>query len=283
MEPIYENIQPNIGSSFYIHNLSPGCCEPLWHIHPEYELVYVHSGYAEHHIGKSAFTYTNGDLLLIGSNVPHSNLGNQNGKDNFEVVLQMSTDLVEQHLPMFPEFKSLKRLFEMSMHGMSFGEPVKTKAGELLTQMVSEKPFERLLTLLEVLNFLANTKEYKLINKDAVDLEIQSNDYERLSIVNDFVAKNYFRCINLSEVAALTGLTVTSFSRFFKKVTGRTFVGFLNEYRIQKACALLANKNTSITDVMEQSGFVEPSHFSRIFKRYTAYTPRDYRKRIRAW
>lgn len=283
MEPIYENIQPNIGSSFYIHSNSPGCCEPLWHIHPEYELVYINSGYAEHHIGRNSFSYTDGDLLLLGSNVPHSNLGNQNGTDNFEVVVQMSTELIDSRIKSFPEFTEINRMFERSVHGISFANPLKTQVGFLLKELVDLPPFDKLMALYEVLNKMAKTKDYKLINNDSVKIEVQSNDYERLSLINQYIAKNYIKPISLMEMANLTGLTETSFSRFFKNVTGRTFIGFLNEYRIQKACSLLADKNTSISKVMELSGFIEPSHFSRIFKRYTEHTPRAYRKKIRSW
>lgn len=283
MEPIYENIQPNIGSSFYAHFNAPGCCEPLWHIHPEYELVYINSGSAERHIGRNAFKYTDGDLLLIGSNVPHSNLGNQNSSNSFEIVVQMSADFVINKVHAFPEFSIISRLFQRSAHGISFGEPLKTQIGFLLKELIDSQPFEKLLLLFEVLNKLAVSNDYSLINVDAAEIELRSNDYERINKVNEYVAVNYMNAINLSEMALLTGLTETSFSRFFKKVTGKTFIGFLNQYRIQKACALLANKNTSITQVMEEAGFIEPAHFSRIFKRYTESTPRDYRKKIRAW
>lgn len=283
MEPIYEHIQPNIGSSFYTFFEAHGCVEPLWHIHPEYELVYIHSGSAEHYIGRNAFNYTNGDLLLIGSNVPHSNLGNQNGVDNFEVIVQMGTDLIDNRIKPFPEFTEITKLFERSVHGLSFYGSVKTEVGVLLSKMVNLDPFEKLMALYQVLHKLAKTKQYRLINNENASVEVQSNDYNRLKRINEYIEKNYDRPIALTDMANLIGLTETSFSRFFKNVTGRTFVSFLNEYRIQKACALLANKNTSITKVMELSGFIEPSHFSRIFKRYTKYTPREYRKKIRSW
>jgi AraC-like DNA-binding protein len=144
-------------------------------------------------------------------------------------------------------------------------------------------PFEKLMELFKVLQCLASTTNYELLHAESATIEVKSNDYTRINQINCFVADNYHQSIHLSELAQLTGLTETSFSRFFKKVTNKTFITFLNEYRVQKACNLLANKNTSIADVMEQSGFVEPAHFTRIFKRYTNFSPRDYRKRIRNW
>lgn len=283
MEPIYENIQPNIGSSFYMHNNSPGCFEPFWHIHPEYELVYIHSGSAERHIGSNVSRYTNGDLMLIGSNIPHTNLGNQDYPDNQEIVIQLSHDFVNQHISAFPEFKSIEQLINRSSFGISFGHSIKEKVGVVLQRMHAMSSFEKLLELLKILQGLADTEDYELLNANSASIEVKSNDYARINHINCFVADNYKRNIQLAELGELTGLTETSFSRFFKKVTGKTFISFLNEYRIQKACTFLANKNSSIAEVMAISGFLEPAHFARIFKRYTNYSPREYRKRIRNW
>ncbi len=283
MEPIYENIQPNIGSSFFMCSTSPGCCEPFWHIHPEYELVYIHSGSTERHIGSNVSRYKDGDLMLIGSNIPHSNLGNRDKNDNREIVIQLSDDFIQQRIIPFPEFKSITHLFERSKQGISFGAAVKKSIGELLLEMDKLPAFDKLLVLLQVLQKMAKTKDYVLLNADSAILEVQSNDYARVNLINCFVADNFHRNIQLAELGELTGLTVTSFSRFFKKVTGKTFISFLNEYRIQKSCTFLADKNTSIAEVMALAGFFEAAHFARIFKRYTSYSPRDYRKRIRNW
>ncbi|WP_075591188.1 helix-turn-helix domain-containing protein [Labilibacter marinus] len=281
MEPIYENIQPNINSSFYSFMESPGCCEPFWHIHPEYELVYIHSGSNERHIGSNITRYTNGDLLLIGSNIPHSNLGNVDDAHNKEVVIQMSEDFVDNQLGGFVEFNEISDLFKRSLHGISFHARVKEKVGPMLMQLVQYKSFEKLLKLIEILGLLASTQDYTLLHTNTASLHIQSNDFNRVNRINNFVSEHYSRNIPLKELADLTGLTETSFSRFFKKVTGKTFITFLNEYRIQKACTFLAKSNSNISEVMMKSGFVEPAHFTRVFKRYTSYTPRDYKKKIR--
>lgn len=283
MEPIFENISANIGSSFYYHLLEGGCNTALWHIHPEYELVYIHSGSAERHIGSNVSRYSNGDLILIGSNIPHSNLGNVDFKDNYEIVVQMPIDLIENRFSNLVEFRSIKKLFDRSKHGISFGQAVKDKAGRLLTKMNQLDPFERFISLIEVLMFLANSRDYELLNAHSVTVELQSNDYARIQKINEFVSKNYSRTIKLNEMAGLTGLTESSFSRFFRKVTGKTFSTFLNEYRVQKAGAILLECNNSITDVMLDSGFTEPAYFSRTFKKLTGQTPSEYRKARRNW
>lgn len=283
MEPIYENIQPNIGSSFFMHCESPGCCEPFWHIHPEYELVYIKSGSAERHVGSSVSRYKDGDLLLIGSNIPHSNLGNKDHADNYEVVIQMSTEFVEKNISPFPEFSSIQKIFEMSNHGISFGKETRKLLGSKFENLDRLDAFRKLMGLIDILNVLANSNDYILLNAKSANIEIKSNDYARVNKINEFVAENFNRPILISELAELSGLTETSFSRFFKKVTGKTFICFLNEYRVQKACSFLTNKSNSISEVMEKSGFIDPAHFSRVFKKYTDYTPRNYQKKLKYW
>lgn len=283
MEPIYESISANLGSSFHAHYFEGGCCKPLWHIHPEYELVYIHSGSAVRHIGCNVSCYEDGDLMLIGSNIPHSNLGNVDFPDNHEIVVQMGVEFIENKLNSITEFQQITDLFKRSGYGISFNKSIKQQVGGMLKELIELEPFEKLLKLLKIFKVLAQTKDYQLLNVDLATVEIQSNDYSRIQKINSYVANHYEQTIQLKEMAHLTGLTETSFSRFFRKVTGKTFSTFLNEYRIQKASSFLIDCNNSITEVMLASGFTEPAHFSRTFKRITNQTPSEYRKKRKNW
>jgi AraC-like DNA-binding protein len=69
-----------------------------------------------------------------------------------------------------------------------------------------------------------------------------------------------------------------SFCRFFKKNTGKTFIEFLNEFRITHACKLLAESDFSITDICYECGYNNFSHFNSYFKKITGKSPSEYRK-----
>lgn len=281
MKPIFETIEPNWGTSFYMDRSTPGCCEPFWHIHPEYELVYVRNGSATFNIGSYHSSYSNGLLAFIGSNIPHSNLGNDEHADNIEVVIQMTPDFLESKLAQFPEFQKLSKLLERSKQGILFENSVKELISQQLEELKFNKPDIRLLKLLRILLDLAEATDYKLLNADTMNMELQSNDYERIALINNYIRSNYKKQIQLSDMAALTGLTESSFSRFFKKITSKTFVNYLNEFRIQQACMLLSDKKKTIYEVMFESGFCEPAHFSRVFKKFSGHTPRDYKRIMR--
>jgi len=282
MKPIYEQISPNIDSSFKLQAGDP-CCEPLWHIHPEYELVYVRNGEAEIQVGASIYKYTDGLLLLVGSNVPHSNMGNNLHTNNHEVVVQIKPETIDYTLSQLPEFASIIKMMKRSVHGMVFTQLLDKDIPDLIEGLEKEDTLNRLLQLFSILGRLASEKNYKLLNTSTTVGETKSNDYLRMSAVYNFINEQYHRNISITELAKLTQLTETSFCRFFKKVSGQSFTKFLNEFRVNRACNYLANHKSTISEAMEISGFNDPAHFTRTFKSVSGYTPRAYQKKMQKW
>jgi AraC-like DNA-binding protein len=277
MEPVLETIQPNPGNSFFLTSGPYGATEPFWHIHPEYEIVYIKNGSAEQHVGSHFSKYTNGTLLFIGPNIPHSNMGNFDYDDNLAVVIQMSRDFLENKIGSIQEFSFINNLIKQSKQGIWFGSEIQNELRPKLESIDKYDSYNKLICLIEILKSFALTSDYKLLNANEINYNHESNSYNRVAVINKYVTKNFNRTIQLRELADITGLTESSFSRFFKKITGKTFVTFLNEYRVHKACELLTNNNSNISEVMYNTGFNEAAHFSRVFKKHTGYTPREYR------
>jgi AraC-like DNA-binding protein len=267
-------------NSFVIAGIPYGPTEPFWHLHPEYEIVYIKNGTAEQRIGSHFSHYNSGTLLMIGPNIPHSVIGNHNHRNNYAVVIQMSRTFLEKKLSAFNEMLFVSDLLERSKQGILFGEKLKKRISNEIENLPKINRYKRLISLIDIIGKMAASKDYTLLNSNAIHANEHSNSYYRIGIINKFVAENYHRSIQLSEIAGKAGLTETSFSRFFKKVTGKTFINFLNEYRVHKACALLTNKNYNIADVMYKTGFSEASHFTRVFKKHAHETPRSFRNKI---
>ncbi len=277
MQPKIENIQANPGNSFYMASGLYGATEAFWHIHPEYELVYIKNGSAEQHIGSHYSKYSNGTLLLIGPNIPHSNMGNYDYDNNLAVVIQMPREFIEKQLLGFYELHFIEGLIMRSKQGIWFGDTVKTELTQRIENLSALDSYQRLITLFDILKTLSLTSDYKLLNANGIFYNSESNSYKRVAQINQYVTQNYQSQIQLSKLSELTGLTESSFSRFFKQMTGKTFVTFLNEYRINKACELITKNTCNISEVMYKTGFNEAAHFTRVFKKYTKYTPREYR------
>ncbi|MCB0845369.1 MAG: helix-turn-helix transcriptional regulator, partial [Bacteroidetes bacterium] len=88
------------------------------------------------------------------------------------------------------------------------------------------------------------------------------------------------RPISLEEIAAEINMTVPAFCRYFKKLSGKTFTRFVNEFRVVHACKLLSEKPSSITEICYESGFNNFSHFNKIFKETTGKSPSAYRTEL---
>jgi len=280
MKPIFETILPNPGNSFFMICEKYGATEPFWHIHPEYELVYIKNGSAEQHIGSHFSKYVDGTLLFIGPNIPHSNMGNFDNENNTVVVLQMSKEFLENKILSFNELKFITDLLTRSQHGICFGKETQKRLSNKMENLISQNPYHKLIGLIDLLKELSLSEDYTLLNSDSINIVHHSLDYSRINQINQFVSKNYQNQIQLSDLANIVGLTESSFSRFFKKITGKTFITFLNEFRIQKACMMLSDKRNNISEIMYETGFNEAAHFTRVFKKYTSYTPREFRNKL---
>ncbi|HBG0216727.1 TPA: helix-turn-helix transcriptional regulator, partial [Clostridioides difficile] len=89
----------------------------------------------------------------------------------------------------------------------------------------------------------------------------------------------YKQPIKLEDVSYEVGFSVYYFTKFFKKNTGKTFITFLNEYRLEKAKWILLNNNISIVDLVEEVGFGSTKTFYRVFKEKIGVSPLEFKKR----
>ena len=99
-----------------------------------------------------------------------------------------------------------------------------------------------------------------------------------LDRVKTFIADNYRRHISAEELAGVCYFSIEYFCRFFKRMTGRTALAYVNEYRIEKATILLSKTDEPIGDIAGSVGFDDLNYFCRVFKRIKKCSPGDYRK-----
>ena len=92
-----------------------------------------------------------------------------------------------------------------------------------------------------------------------------------------YVNVNFSKDLSVKEIGSQFGLTPNYLSQIFKKETGMSFVNYLNNLRIEKACGLLRNSDIKIAEVANQIGYNDNQYFYRVFKKYTGKTPIEYR------
>lgn len=84
---------------------------------------------------------------------------------------------------------------------------------------------------------------------------------------------------SLDRLASEAGMSVSHFSRLFKKATGRSPSQYFIHLRMETARELLLESDLSILNVALEVGYASPSYFAQLFRRHTGITPREYRHR----
>ncbi|PWS26499.1 AraC family transcriptional regulator [Pedobacter yonginense] len=284
LKPSFEAIEPSFGSSFryakYVQNANN--MAHLWHYHPEVEMVYVNGGAGKRQIGSHVSYYTEGDLILIGSNLPHCGFTDTNTGNKNETVIQMMPDFLGDDFLNLKEIVGIKALFDKAKGGIAFGMETKLAVGKRIEMMDEQGPFNKLLTLIGVLKELESTNDYKILNAAGFSMEMQVQDNDRINMVFNYVKDHFQNQISLEAVAEMASMTVPSFCRYFKKITKKTFTRFVNEYRVVHASKLLAEKPISIANISFESGFNNFSHFNKIFKEFTGKSASQYRHELKS-
>lgn len=281
-KPTFESITPNFGHSFTYQKFDENNKNrnTVWHYHPEIELVYVNGGTGKRQVGSNLSYYTWGTLILVGSNLPHCGFTNQLTGNKNQTVIQMKADFLGNEFLNIPETARIKKLFQLAQRGIVFSGNTKSTVGAMMEEMEQQTDFQRLVSILLVLNELTNTDEFRILNADGFALLSDVKDNDRINLVFNHVKTNFKEEIPLEDVADLASMTVPSFCRYFKKITSKTFTQFVNEYRLVHASKLLAEQPISITEVCFESGFNNFSHFNKKFKAFTGQNPSEYRKQL---
>lgn len=282
-KPSLEKINPAIGSSFLVRRYASSCENELanWHFHPELELIYVNGGSGKRHIGTHMSYFNNGDLVLMGANLPHYGFTDRLTGNRSETVVQMREDFLGEGFFNIPEMSSVKNLLELAKKGLAFTGQTKKKIGKKVEALAWLDQYDRLLGLLGILKELAVSQEYTVLNAGGVAMAIDTQDNDRMNEIYGFIRENFKRPIALEEISDKANMTVPAFCRYFKKISRKTFTKFVNEYRVVHASKLLAETSMSITEVSFESGFNNFSHFNKLFKEFTGKSPSQYRKGLK--
>ncbi|MBL6446275.1 helix-turn-helix domain-containing protein [Fulvivirga sp. 29W222] len=282
-KPRFEKINPAFGSSITIRQYRDPCRNklPYWHIHPEMELVYVNGGSGKRHIGNQLSYFNNGDLIFIGANLPHYGFTDRLTANRSETILQMREDFLGEAFFDIPEMAPVKKLMERAKRGIAFHGKTKRKAGAKIEKLIDKDPYDRLLKTLAILKQLAISEEYTILNVDGFAVEIEPQDNDRINTVYKYVRENFQSQISLDEISDKVSMTEPAFCRYFKKISGKTFTKFVNEYRLVHASKLLSESTSSITDICFECGFNNFSHFNKQFKVFTGKSPSEYRSELK--
>lgn len=99
---------------------------------------------------------------------------------------------------------------------------------------------------------------------------------EHLKKALEVIENSYSDCITLDDLARAAGMNSKYFCRYFREMTHRTPIDYLNYYRIEQACFKLATSSSSVAEIGMSCGFNDVSYFIKTFKKYKGITPKKY-------
>lgn len=286
MKPHFHKVPITLQRSFNIrHDIKPNFGN-IWHYHPELELHYIIKGEGVRFIGDNISNFVPDEMILLGENLPHTwRCKDEYFQNNPEMkteamVIHFLPDCLGKHLLGLPEAYLLPKLFEKAKSGMVINGKAKEKLVNLMRAAVDATNLDRIIILLSILKTLAETDECETI-VTSKNTFYQSNESETLRInkICNYTLSNYKKDITLEEVASLSNLSITSFCRYFKLMTKKTFYDFLIEIRVSHACRFLVENKLPTEMICFDCGFNNVSNFYRHFKKVTGMTPLDYKRK----
>jgi AraC-like DNA-binding protein len=261
-------------SSFYAYRYQVSHFAFKWHYHPEYELTYIIKGSGYRIVGNSHEYFSEGDLVLLGSNLPHTWTSKSlSGEYSEAIVIQFSKEFISSFLEL-NEFQAIRKMLESASRGIVF--KANDKIVNQLMNLTETKGVNRILKLIAILD-ACSKKQKTLITTNTFHTIVSKQSENRMNKVCVYIQNHFANKISLKEVADLIHLTESNFCKFFKKATGKTYSDYLNEIRINEAARLLLQTEKTINQISYECGFETLSYFNRVFLIKKGRTPSSYR------
>lgn len=249
------------------------------HHRDSWELSYVIKGRGERIIGGVTSNFEEGDMVLVVPNMDHGWFFNPSFTDedgNIECITVMwTTELMIQLAAIFPEWKGVVEKFQNQKQSVLFS-PVANE--DLLAALYALSREEGSYTSSRLMELIIKTAD-SLHNGYGEIGTLKLNQLEkRLQEINVYTCCNYAHQINIDEIARHVGMNRSAFCTFFKKQTGKTYVSFLNEYRLKVAYNMLTNTDSNISTICWQCGFNDLAYFDKLFKKAFDISPTEIKR-----
>lgn len=257
------------------------------HIHPECELNFIENAKgAQRIVGDSIEEIDEEELVLVTNpHLEHAWKDYRNVSKNIhEITIQFHPDLLTDTFLNKNQMISIRQLFRHAERGVAFSRESIAKVRPLLKTLTCENDsFYSLIKLLIILHELSIDKGMRELSTGqfAANVMHQHSSDESLGRVMDYLSRHCSEVIRLSEVAEMVNMSESSFCRFFKQHTSKSFIDFLTDIRLGAASRALIDSSLSIAEIGYDCGFNNLSNFNRIFKKKKGVTPSEFRDNYR--
>lgn len=285
MSARYEKLSLNEDESFFIGIFQDNLQKSTWHYHNNYEISFITEGTGKRIVADSIEEFQPGDLVFLGSNLPHVWIADKEQRQlterNLEMVfLQFTSNIFFPQLLTLPEFKNIRKALEMSEKGIQIVGQTLNEVSEIMLQLPFLKGFDRMNQFFRLMNIIGeSSSNISLASEEYIRKRFTTGN-RRIALLHDYLMHHYREDIDLENLAQLVHMAEGSLCRFFKMQVGTSIFEYLNKIKVEFACKLLMDPDMSIFDVCIDSGFNNLSHFNKQFRKNMGVTPSEYRKRF---
>ena len=269
--------------SFNVREFKLPAFSSPWHFHPEYELTYIVNGSGRRIVGDSIAPFGPGDLVLIGENLPHVWRNDTSARNRADyahsVVVHFGEDSFGDGFLDCPELKQVRKMLARARRGIRFSSRTSAAAKSMMSGIGELSGLPRMIRLLELFELLASSGNSKLLSSLGYSPQLDPSAGERINSAHQYVFRNFAGKIDHEEMARHAGMSSSAFSRYFKRLAGRTVTEFINEVRIGHANRMLIETDHTVSEVAYACGFESLSNFNRRFREISGINPREFRQR----
>lgn len=243
------------------------------HSQPDYELSYIIIGRGERTLGSISEPFKEGEVVLVPPQIPHQwrfdPVAVDPGGCIENITFHFPASFPEDIARLFPELApAMFRILNLTEAILYTGE-IRDQLVQLLLDMESTSGpgrIARIASLMEAMSFLNEASEVSSFTP-------AGSPKQRMEKIRIYVNCNFASKILLEDITAYVGMNRSAFCSFFKQQTGKTFITWLNEFRIEKACDMLSSSDMRVGEVATAVGFESLPHFSRIFRQIKGMPP----------
>jgi AraC-like DNA-binding protein len=282
MKAILESLLvPEEATWTYFHRRLNDSIPFIWHYHREIELTLTVNSIGQRYVGDSIEAYEDGDLVLVGPDVPHTWMSQHKIDDSqphVAHVFWIDPDWLANLIDTVVELQPIRTMLQSSGRGVAYSAAAVKAVRPLIENMGNMPAMRRVICLLEILAILAADRDCQLIC--APGESVVAAPCARIQSTLDYIHQHYQQDISMNYLAELAALSVSGLHRLFKRHTRQTVGEYIAHLRIGKACSLLISTNRSVSWVSAESGYTNLSHFNRQFLAIKRTTPREFRRRF---
>lgn len=254
-----------------------------WHYHPEIELIHFHKGTGTQFVGDNIKRFRPNDIVLVGPNLPHywkydeeESVSRESSRP-YSTVIHFFEDFWSTSFLNLPENKIIKVTLEKAIRGIQITGRQQILVSNLMNDILLAEGPKRIILLMECIMAIGTGNQSKPLSSVGFKYHFDESDKDRINLIYDFSFSNFKNKIMLEDIAGIANLSPSSFCRYFKLKTRKTYSQFINELRIGNACKLLMETQIPVKQICYECGFNNFSSFHTTFKLITGKTPLGYK------